>query len=153
MNQIEQLPKYQALGLKLGLLRPDDIQSWVNARILESEEPDDQLLDLAFSKDQKGYDLYSVLIKIGNSGNKYEIVRLLLSKVSDHDLNNLSYCSDLAKSLEHFAIDCDYDVPEDLNPIYGFDDEYNLAKQGVYSSLKQWHKDFKEFVSGFGKNY
>ena len=153
MREIELLPKYQALGLKLGLLIPRDIQTWVDARILESERPDDQLIDLAFSKDQKGYDLYSALLKIGNSGDKYEIVRSLLSKITDHDLNNLRFCRDLAKSLEHFAIDCDYDIPEDLNAIYGFDDEYSLAEQGVYSSLKQWHTDFNEFVSSFRENY
>ncbi len=153
MESIELLPKYQAIGLKLGFFSAKDIQRWVDERILESEQPSDSLLDMAFSKDKKGYDLYSALIEIDDSGEKYEIVRLLLARVKDDELKDLRFCRDLAKSLDHFAIDCDYDVPEDLNAIYGFDDEYSLAEQGIYSSIDEWHKSFKEFLYGFRKNY
>ena len=153
MTKIEFLPKYQALGLKLGILVSKDIQAWVDARILDSEFPSDQLIDLAYSQDNNRFDLYSALLQINDNGDKYEIVRTLLSKVTDSDLDQIKYCRMLAKSLEHFSIDCDYDVPDDLNPIYGFDDEYSLAEQGIYSSLKVWHKDFKEFIKGFRENY
>jgi len=153
MREIEQLPKYQAFGLSLGILSVSDIQAWVDARIKETESPSEQLIDLAFSKDKKGYDLHSVLLSIDNAGDKYEIVRALLAKVNDSDLSQLKYCRNLAKLLEHFAIDCNYDVPDDLNAIYGFDDEYNLAEQGIYSSLESWYEDFKNFVIGFRENY
>ena len=153
MSEIELLPKYQSLGLKLGMLSLDDIQGWVDARIMESETPSNSLLDLAFSKQEKGFDIHSALLNISDSGDKYEIVRSLLSKVTDLELANLGYCRELAEVLENFGIDCDYDVPEDLNSIYGFDDEYRLAEQGVYSTIKKWHKDFISFVQGFRENY
>jgi len=149
----ELLPKYQSLGLKLGMLSIEDIQSWVDARIIESESPSNSLLDLAFSKQEKGFDIHGALLNISDLGDKYEIVRSLLSKVTDIELADLDYCRKLAEVLENFGIDCDYDVPEDLNSIYGFDDEYRLAEQGVYSTIKKWHQDFINFVRGFRENY
>ncbi len=153
MREIELLPKYQSLGLKLGMFSLQDIQNWVDARIMESESPSNSLIDLAFSKQEKGFNIHTALLNISDAGDKYEIVRRLLSKVTDSELDDLDHCRNLSEALENFGIDCDYDVPEDLNPIYGFDDEYRLAEQGVYSTINKWHKEFVSFVQGFRENY
>jgi hypothetical protein len=149
MNNIELLPKYQALGLKLGIFSVSDIQSWVDDRIRETSTPSAEIIELARPGEMEGHELYNALLKLNDEGDKYEIIRLLLARVSKKKLSKIGYCKKLANLLDRFANDCNYDIPKDLSPIYVFFDEYNLAEQGIYSSMEDWHSRFCDFVLGF----
>ena len=65
MSNIEELPKYQALGLKLGIFDESDIQAWVNARLRETHTPSEKIIGLAYLEDWERPDLYAALFQIG----------------------------------------------------------------------------------------
>ena len=146
---METSPKFYALGLRLGILGENDVQSWVNREIETCDAPSEIIMELAFSPKSGIQNAYSLLSSIPDESDQFEVLRKLLSAVSDADLENLEFCGALAEKLYSIWVEADYRAPEDLNLIGFFDDEYSLAQQGLYGSLDEWHEEFKRFLRGF----
>ena len=139
------------MGLRLGILDVNDIQSWVNAEIAKTETPSDELIELAYSNNDSIQNIYSMLSGMENESKDYEVIRQLLSQVKEEQLANIEFCRRLAECLYSVWVDNDYEAPDDLNLIGFLDDEYSLASQGMYGTLEEWHSEFKSFVNQFAK--
>ena len=137
------------MGLRLGILDVNDVESWVNAEIAKTEAPSDELVELAYSRNESIQNIYSMLSGMENESKDYEVIRHLLSQVKEEQLLNIEFCRRLAKCLYGVWVDNDYEAPEDLNLIGFLDDEYSLASQGMYGTLEDWHSEFKNFIYKF----
>lgn len=137
------------MGLRLGILDVNDVESWVNSEIAKTEIPSDELVELAYSSNESIQNIYSMLSGMENESKDYEVIRDLLSQVKEEQLANIEFCRRLAECLYGVWVDNDYGAPEDLNLIGFFDDEYSLAIQGMYGTLEGWHSEFKNFVRKF----
>jgi hypothetical protein len=146
-------PKYLVLGLTLGILDSQDVQSWVNDEIANESNPSEELIELAFTKDNDVHGLISILSLLPDSKNEYEIVRHLLGKVTTVNQANIEYCRRLAECLYNFWVQMDYEAPDDLTEIGFLDDAYSLADTGTYGTMDEWHNDFKKFISTFKTDY
>ena len=144
--------KYFIIGLKLGLLKSNDVQSWVDEQIDASDEPDEALLDLAFIDNNNVKELVSKLSYIVDDRDDFEVIRILMAGIEEDRLSDVSFCSRLATDLYGFYVQHDYEVPDDFNEIGFFDDGYDLAKSGTYGTLDSWHNDFKNFAISFRNN-
>lgn len=148
---MERTPKYFALGLRLGILTPADVQQWVNEQI-EKGIQSSELIELAYTKESDVQDTYSILSGMPDSSDTYEVLRYLLGCVRLEDLESVGFCRQLAAHLFNLWVENDYRAPKDLEVIGFFDDEYALAAEGIYGTLREWHEDFKAFVSSFRKS-
>ena len=137
------------MGLRLGILDVNDVQSWVNAEIAKTQTPSDVLIDLAYSGSESIQNIYSMLSGMEDGSNIYEVLRGLLSEVKEDQLISVEFCRRLAECLYGVWVDNDYKAPEDLNLIGFLDDEYSLASQGIYGTLEEWHSEFKSFIHSF----
>ena len=150
---MEVSPKYFVIGLTLGILNAQDVQDWVNEKIAKESNPSEELIEMAFTKNDDVYGLISILSLLPDSNNEYEIVRHLLSKVTGVNLGNIEYCRRLSECLYNFWVQMDYEAPDDLAEIGFFDDGYSLADNGTYGTMDEWHNDFKKFISTFKNDY
>jgi len=149
---MESSAKYYAMGLRLGVLDANDIQSWVDAEISQSDEPPEVFIKLAYSTKDNVQDIYSIISAIEDSADQFDVLRKLLGQVKDVDIENLEFCRQLAEKFYSIWVENDYETPEDLKLIGFLDDDYILASQGTYGTLEGWHNEFKNFVRSFRKN-
>lgn len=148
-KEMESSSKYYAMGLRLGILSAEDIQLWVNSEIAKTPNPSEAFIQLAFSTSASTQDIYSILSSLNDSSDDFDVLRRLLSRINEKDLEDINFCHRLAECLYGIWVDNDYLAPEDLNLIGFLDDEYDLASQGIYGTLERWHNDFKSFVQKF----
>lgn len=146
---MEPSPKFYGMGLWLGILSPNDIQSWVNTEITNSSNPSDIFIELAYSSNKGVKDIYSLVSSIDDPSEDYRVLRNLLGFIKDSDLDNLEFCRKLARGLYDIWSQNNYESPDDLKLIGFLDDEYSLAAQGINGTLDGWHIAIKEFVHGF----
>jgi hypothetical protein len=149
---MDKSPKYFIIGLTLGLVNTSDVQLWVDEQIEASEEPNEELLDLAFIDKSNVKELLSKLSYIDDERDDFEILRILIAGIGNDRLANINFCSRLATELYVYYVEHDYKVPEDFREIGFFDDSYDLAKNGTYGTLESWHSDFKHFANSFSRN-
>ncbi len=141
--------RFYALGLRLGIVDISEVQSWVNSVISKTDNPTDEILDLAYASSKILKDVYSLLTRIPDDTDHFELLRILLGRVSDDDLEDIGFCRHLAKKLYDLWAESDYSAPEDLQSMGLFDDEYILAEQENYGILEEWHVNFHHFVKEF----
>lgn len=146
---MEKTPKYFAIGLRLGIIDPIEVQDWVNKELFREESPSDQLLELAYTKSDQVHELYHTLLEMKDDSNTYEIVRKLLGTIKEEKVESLNFCRDLARNLYGIWVDNDYKSPDDLSEIGFFDDAFDLADIGSYGTLDEVHSDFRRFVASF----
>ena len=145
-------PKYLALGLRLGLCEPSDVQKWVNTEIEKQGIATGLFLELAFLKDSQVVDMYSILEKFDDSSDIFEVLRKLFEDVDISILEDIKFCKRLAECLEGIWIDNNYESPEEFAEIGFFDDGYFLASDGIGETPEQWHSSFIDFIKKFKIN-
>jgi len=150
-NGMIESANYYKIALNLGLLKTTDVQSWVNDQILAGVEPADKFIEIAYLKESNLLDTIHMLSEIDDNTDNFQIVRCLLNKIKIDQLQDIEFCIKLSKCLYNFVVEHDFDVPEDLYDMMFFDEEYELAIDGVYGTLETWHKEFLEFISSIEK--
>lgn len=145
-------PKYLSLGLRFGLLKPADVQTWVNDEIKKYERPSDQLIELAFMDNADVKTIFAALNRMSDSSETYDVVRELVGNIKPDQLKSIGFCRQLTEELYNIWAEADYKAPEDLGEIGFLHVGYALAAQGAYGTLEEWHSEFKEFVSSLSRN-
>jgi len=140
--------KYHKMGLLLGILRPSEVQIWVDEQISKEGAPSEILIELAFVGNNIN-ELISLLSQIETDTDDYVVVKQLLAEIKDEDILDIKFCRRLADSLFNLYVQNDYEAPEELAEIAFFDDSYELADKGLYGSIDSWHSEFKSFVGSF----
>ena len=140
--------KYHEMGLLLGILKPTDVQLWVDDQISKADEPSEILIELAFAGNSVN-ELISLLSQLKTNTDDYTIIKQLLADIKDEDILDIEFCRRLADSLYNLYVQNDYEAPDDLTEIAFFDDGYELAEKGLYGTIDSWHSEFKSFVKAF----
>ena len=142
--------QYYALALKLSTVSGETVQQWITSQALNSDVLEGPLLDLTYLGPNDINEMIDGLEKLASIDDIFEVLRSVLRDVPDSLIANKSWCRGLARVLFQVYIDSDYSVPDDFSLISWFDDEYELASQGVLlSNTDDWHVSFSVFLRSF----
>ena len=139
-------PKYLATGLRLGLIESSQIQDWVNEQIQASDEPSQELIELAYSKGRDLTSMYSILNGMTDETEEYDAVRRLLGEIEPKKLESINFCWRLTECLYSIWGEHNYSAPDDLGRIGKLEEEYRMATNGTFGTVEEWHNNFKIFI-------
>jgi hypothetical protein len=149
MRDIESEAAYLREGLWLSALTIEDVIAWADAVILETEIPDDRVLDLALSHDAHPLDVISILESMSSSVKALDVLPCLLSRAHQKLEESPGYAKILVEGLWDLYVRSDYSAPDELKEISWFYDALSLAEQGTYGSVPEVHEQLRTFTARF----
>lgn len=136
-------------GLRLGTHSVGEIIEWADSCIAECDSPSSDLIDLAMMAKSNPIDVEGKLGQLAGDIGHLEVAPAVLAAAHKVLLSDPSFGPVLARGLYALYVDCGYDVPDCLKAIAGFDDEYALAKQGIYGTEEDVYNQLLSFAASF----
>ncbi len=153
MENLNQKAAFYQIGLQIGVHTITDVIKWVDTEISKSDSPNELLLELSLMKDSNIHDVLHKLNKLSSSSDTIKALCFVLAAMYPVLKSNAEYGPIFARGLEQMCIELNYNVPDDLSPMYGISDEYSLAKQGTYGTEEEVYKGFLNFLEPFSEQY
>ena len=151
MDELKDKAAYYRIGLETGVFTITEVIKWADSEITKSESPDELLIDISLMEDANPHDVLSKLKELSISANNLNALRKILSKMYPILKSKPHYSPSFARRLYQIFIEFNYNIPDDLNHIGMFDDEYSLALQGIYDTERNESDRFLEFLKPFYK--
>lgn len=139
-----------SVGLTLGIYTTDEVIHWAEDNIRQMKEPLRELIDLALMPNRHISDVARVLDDLAENSDRLQALRQCLSAGVPLIQAQPDFAPVLAKRLYSFAIELNYDLPDDLKDILSFDDEFDLAMQGIIHSPDKVRDKFIRWCRNFG---
>ena len=149
MGNITKSAAYYRLGLQLGVHRVADVIAWADSQIANSDSPPTSLIDIALMKNANPIDVMGKLKELSGYVSSLDVIDMVLGAANLVLKEDPSFGPALARGLYDFFVECEYNIPEHLQDIAGFDDEYALAAQGTYGSVDEVYKNLLLFTGRF----
>lgn len=146
---MDKSPRYFTLGLKLGLIKPGQIQTWVDQQINQVDEPSKELIDLAFLGIDNEKEMYRILNDMPDDSDDFEALRKLFRDLEHFPFEDIHACAELAEKLYFIACEHDYNCPSEFNSILRLDDAFSLTMQGTWGDPNEVKKKLEDFVYSF----
>ena len=138
-------PEILAVGFRLGLVERDEIISWADSRILEMSQPPAELIDLALMSDSHAQDILGKLGELSNEVSPLAALPAAFFRYTHRLRDRPELGPEVANGLWSLAVEANYDVPEELSPIFGFDEDYWLAMSGTFGKESDVHASLLSF--------
>jgi len=122
---------YLRLALQLGVRSVSDIVQWADSQISALDDPTDSLIDLSLMAKSHPIDVMGKLGGLSGEVTPLDVAHEVLADAHAALLDDPSFGRPLAKCLYHFCVENDY--PRDFIQCVGFDDDYALADQGLFT--------------------
>ena len=139
------------VGLRLGLLKVEDVVTWVDGQIATLDDPPATLLDLSLMGDSSPADVHGRLQDISADVPSLEILPAVLARGIDQLRADPGLGPIVARGLYELYVEANYEVPPDLREIGRLDDAYSLAEaeQGTYGTTEEAFRDLLAFAAQF----
>ncbi|MCU0643561.1 MAG: hypothetical protein MUC94_04815 [bacterium] len=147
------LQKFQAevfrVGLICGCVSKDEIISWADSIILESESADYVFFELSLSANKAFHEIALLLLEISQKHDHFNACRRVLGRMAYICEIRPQLINIFARGLYELVIENSYDLPSDLNFLLGIDDEYALAAEGIIGTLDEVDKSLIKELDNF----
>lgn len=139
------------LQLRLGLISVADVVSWADNIILESDIPDNEIIDLALSRRLPLADVIAQLAKMAGGCDRNRAMRTVLGQMYHVLQKDRSLARGFSRTLFQEAVENSgyINYSEDILFIYGNDDCFDLAEQGIYGTIDTVTDEFIEYLRTF----
>lgn len=136
MRQYSQQAHELKLGLEAGVVDRNEIVNWAD-RILADYPYDDDVANLAMAGSASDKELMILLGNVIDRRDEIAAARHVMSRMYDVLRQHPERAHGFTRFLENFWIQQGYEVPDDMKFIWGIEDEFSLAKQGVYGTVEE----------------
>jgi hypothetical protein len=136
-------------ALRFGVASAEDVASWAENALGESESLEDVFLELSFMRKAHVLDVISLLNSVSSAITTIEVLPAVLGLAHEKVKTEPTYGRALARSLFMLYCESKCCVPEELNLMSWFDDAYSLAAGGTYGSLESVQKEMEDFTGMF----
>jgi len=137
------------VGLRLGLLKVENVVKWADEQIETLDAPPATLLDLSLMGDSPPADVHGRLREISVDVPSLEILPSVLAKGIDQLRADPGLGPMVARGLFELYVEANYEVPPELREIGRLDDAYSLAEQGTYGTMEEAFRDLLAFAAQF----
>jgi hypothetical protein len=124
------------LGLEAGVVERDEIVDWAD-RILCEYDYDDDVANLAMGRKAADKELMILLGAVIDRRDEVAAMRRVMGRMSVILRQHPERAHEFTRFLENFWIQQGYDVPDDMSFLWGIEDEFALAQQGVYGTVEE----------------
>ena len=126
-------------SLEAGVISRDEIVSWAD-EIMATEVYDDYIANICLSTNESTKQLESLLGLIAEDADEWNGMRRMLSRMHDALVKDPDRLHEFTRFLDMIWFRFDYTVPDDLSFIANIEDDYQLAKEGIFSSVRRVRK-------------
>ncbi|MDH3507088.1 MAG: hypothetical protein OEQ25_08100 [Gammaproteobacteria bacterium] len=138
-----------AVGLRLGLVQQLEVIAWADKQILDQDDPSIELIDLASMREAHALDVLGKLRELSPGRPVLEVLPAVLNRFTERLREDPTLGPSVAKGLWDIAVEANYQVPEELSPIFGFDEDYWLAQSGAYGTDADVYANLLTFCERF----
>ena len=138
-----------AVAFRLGLVTQAEVVAWADGVIAELDDPPDAALDLALMRTAHAQDVLGQLSKMSDGVTAIESLPGALKRFTARLRENPTLGSHVARGLYDIYVESQYHVPEQFDPIAGFDDSYLLARNGTHGTEGDAYRSLLLFCEGF----
>lgn len=121
-----------AVGFRLGLVPRSEIIAWADEMILALDTPQIEIIDLSLMSDAHVQDILHKLGELSSDRPPLKVLPSALQRFNQRLRDHPELGPAVAKGLWDLAVEAKYHVPIELSPIFGFDEDYWLAKNESY---------------------
>ncbi len=149
---IKENAEFLRLGLLAGVVDLPQVVSWADSILLEQKDPSPEIIDLSMAKTQG--EVFTNLGVIQGEFYPRIVFKRLPGKVYEFAKANPGECPDLAQRVYRLTVEIPYrdNLEEDLvDHLMAFEDWFYDAKLGTHGSVKQFTKEFIEFLETAAK--
>ncbi len=139
MNPIALKIHSHVLGLEVGVTSINEVILWADRYLLENEYSD-QVADISLLKADSEKEAHSMLLSLSDGYDDWCALRLIKAKLRQKLVEYPDFLEPLTKFLERIWSRNDYDSPEDFNFVIAIHDEYLLAAEGVFGTVREIRK-------------
>ena len=136
------------MGLEAGVVEASEVISWAD-HTLSQYDYDDDLANISMASRVSSQDLIRLLDYVIDKRDEIQAMRLVMGRIYQVLKKNPERAHNFTHFLERFWIDHDYDVPKDMSFIQSVDDEFSLARQGVYGNVDELTKSLLDNLSKY----
>lgn len=148
MRNIAQEAAYYREALRLGACIISDVITWSDSVLAESDEPRMSFIDLSMMGQTHSLEVLRLLNQLSKGIRAISVLPTVLAAAHDRLVLEPDYGPSLAKGLYDIYVSEDGSVPDELNLIGWFDDQYSLAQEGIYSEHETYQR-LLDFTAGF----
>jgi hypothetical protein len=123
-----------AVGFRLGLVDKSEIIAWADGKIAALDEPPIELIDLACLGKAHALDVLGKLRQLSSPRAPLEVVPSVFKHYTRRLRDNPNLGPIVAKGLWDFVAASNYHIPDELDEIRVFDENYRLARSGTYGT-------------------
>ena len=138
------------LQLMAGLISVPDVIDWADNIILESDIPDNAIINLALSQKSPLVDVIAQLQQLACGCDRYRTIRIVLGLMYQALLKDRSLAREFSCFLLQEAITNRHTFPSDFLFIYRIDDDYSRTDEG-YGSIEAITDEFIEILKEFNE--
>jgi len=113
------------------------------------DRPPHELLELSIAGKANPHEVRSSLNEFSVGVAILPAIRRVLGCVHEQLLEHPERGPIFARGLYQLCIELGYHLPDDLAPMMGFEDRYDLARQGAHGREDEVARDFIEFTQPF----
>jgi hypothetical protein len=150
MNSIAQDAQRLSLLFEYGAIDARAVISWADTWIVQMDSPPDLLLKLSMTMPEKSGDILSYLRGLSSGADFWKAFRNIIPQLRSFVASHPELAENIAIHFYHTAFIVE-NVPEDLRFICRYDDEFSLARQGIYGDFDTVYKKFVEEMDGATK--
>ena len=130
------------IALSCAVSSREEVIRWADDIIGATEEPEFEIIEISTSGNAHIQDLIGRLSSTSHQCNHYASLRTVLGRMCELARTKGFELRSFTRGLEHFSIDQNYELPDDLKFFNGLDDGLYLAEEGIYGDLDTYRKEF-----------
>jgi hypothetical protein len=138
-----------AVGFRLGLVQQSEIVAWADARILELDDPPIEVIDLACMRKAHAQDIVGKLRELTSGKPPLQVLPAALERYTVRLREDPNLGPVVANGLWDLAVEAQYRVPVEWSAVFGFDEDYWLARNGSGITEADVFADLLSFCERF----
>ena len=139
------------LALRLGLVERAYIINWADSIIASLESPPIEVIDLALMTKAHAQDIVGKLGEISGEVAVWATLPQVFSQFAAHLRKNPSLGPGVAKGLWSLYAEAGYESPKEFNFAASIDEDYHLAKTGIYGTEAAVFEDLMSCIEAYQK--
>ena len=142
MQTIAHDAQRMSLLFEYGVVSGVDVIGWSDSAIVQMDSPPDTLIQLSLTAPDKTADIMSHLHQLSSGSDFWAAVRSAMPQIHDFVVAHPDRAESIANHLYFTACFASGRVPKDLHFMFGFDDAFSLAHDGIYGDPQTIYRDF-----------
>ena len=136
------------ISLEAGVIDREEIVQWADGLLAEGAY-DDDIAEISLASSKSNKDLEALLARIAGPEPQWDGLRRMLGRMHYSLLENPDRLPDFTHYLERLWIRNDYRLPSDLGFIAGIEDDYLLARDGMFGTIEEVRLELIKNLSRF----